>query len=371
MIKIAFVIDKIESPTAGTEKQLLQLIKYLDRNRFQPVLCVLENTEWLEKTFKDCPVFVVGIESFKKLDSWFSIYRFSKYLKKENVEVVQTYFFDANIVGVVAGLFAGVRKIIGSRRNQGYWITKSKFIIQRILNRFITLIIANCESTKLWANQTEGVSLERIKVVYNSINLEEYTHVDEQQIASIRKETEISEEAVVVGMVANLRPVKNHRMFLKAAAEIVKTYPRVNFVLVGDGPERDMLRKMAIDLGLDGQTFFLGNRADVPAILNIFTVGVLTSSSESFSNTVIEYIASGLPVVATDVGGNKEVLNSLAYTSMVASNDYNGFAQAVIEVLNNRDRINESIDNRKQWVLDNCDIERIVNQYEAIYSQIK
>src|SRR5689334_9667675 len=111
MINIAFVIDTIESATAGTEKQLLLLIKHLDRSKFKPYLCVLRSSAWLEESFTDCELVDIGFPSFGNPLSYLNLLRFVGFLKKQKINIVQTHFVEGNKVGVLAGKLAGVRAI--------------------------------------------------------------------------------------------------------------------------------------------------------------------------------------------------------------------------------------------------------------------
>ena len=120
MIKIAYVIDTIESPTAGTEKQLLLLIKHLNRSRFEPHLCVLRSSKWLREEFSECPVFEVGVNSFKRPRSYVGILKFAIFLKNERFNIVQPFFRDSSIVGIIAANLARVKTVVGTRRNQCY-----------------------------------------------------------------------------------------------------------------------------------------------------------------------------------------------------------------------------------------------------------
>ena len=117
-IRIAYLIDEIESPSAGTEKQLVHLIERLDRTQFEPVLVVLRSTPWLE-TYSGCQVHCLGIDTFKRPSAWRSLWRFAKYLKQEGVHCIQTHFRDAFIAGVVAAKMAGNIRVIQTRKNQG------------------------------------------------------------------------------------------------------------------------------------------------------------------------------------------------------------------------------------------------------------
>ncbi|OKY75783.1 MAG: hypothetical protein BM485_07880 [Desulfobulbaceae bacterium DB1] len=307
MIKIAFVIDTIESPTAGTEKQLLLLIRNLDRRKFLPYLCVLRSSPWLKETFKDCPLIDLEFGALRCFRSVMQLLKFVRYLKQERIDIVQTYFVDANKIGVVAGCLAGVKSVISSRRNQGYWIGLLELLQLRFLNCLTTHFIANSHSTKQWAMKREGIPGQKISVILNGIELE-YYDLSRKAKVNLRKEYNTPDCARLVCIVANLRPVKGHEIFLRAARIVADQISSVYFVIIGEGQERKRLERLASELSLSKYVFFLGKREDVADLLLDMDVGVLASHSESFSNALVEYLACGLPVVVTDVGGAREAV---------------------------------------------------------------
>ena len=334
MIKIAFVIDTIESPTAGTEKQLLLLIKNLDRKKYLPYLCVLRTSRWLREEFCDCELHEVGIASFKNPVSYNKIRRFISFLRLQKIDIVQTYFNDSNKAGILAARLAGTRSVISSRRNQGYWHTPIELFFLKILNRWVDVFVANSFSTQKWVQNAEGIAAEKIKVIYNGFDLyAESIENAQQQRQELRSVLNMSEKSPLVGQVANLRPVKRHDVFLRAAQSVVVQYPETHFVIVGEGGERPALEQLANELKISNQVHFLGKRDDVTAILNALDVGVLSSDSESFSNAVVEYLASGLPVVSTDVGGSREAIDPGKNGYIVPTGDYEAMADALCRII--------------------------------------
>ena len=274
MIKIAFVIDTIESPTAGTEKQLLLLLKHLDRTKFKPYLCVLRSSQWLQDEFDLCELYDADIQSFKKLSAFLNIDKLSCFFRAEGIDIVQTHFRDASIAGIVAARIASVKAIVGTRRNQGYWYTPGELRIQKLLNRWVTAFISNSQSTMQWVMVTEGVSEEKINVIYNAVDLELFEGITSNDRIAVRNELGIPCDAPVVGIVANLRPVKGLDVFLLAAAVVNEQVPETQFVIVGEGEERQRLEDQAQEIGISNRICFTGRRADIPFLLGAFDVGV-------------------------------------------------------------------------------------------------
>ncbi|NTV50329.1 MAG: glycosyltransferase [Geobacteraceae bacterium] len=369
MIKIAFIIDTIESPTAGTEKQLLMLIKHLDRSKFQSYLCVLRNSEWLRQDFDECELVDIGVPSFAKPSSYLNIYKFISFLKNQKIDIVQTHFVEGNKVGVISGKLSGVKSIISTRRNQGYWHNKFEIMILNTLNKWVTRFLANSENTRLWAANTENINLDRIEVIHNALEIVHYWKgIDEQRLA-FRKNIGFPAEAIIVGIVANLRPVKAIDMFIRSAKIISESCPLVRFVVVGEGTERLFLEQLCTEFGIAARISFLGERMDIPEILSCIDIGVLSSSSESFSNSIIEYMAAGLPVVCTDVGGAREAVVDDINGYIVESGDFNAMADKILSVISSGKMRSFGLNSRE-----NADklfsLPSIMQRYSQFYEQV-
>ena len=370
MIKIAYLIDTIFSPVGGTEKQLLFLLNQLDRNKFTPILCTLTLSDWLDHNFAVCPLYVSNITSFKKLDTWNKIWRLSRLLKRERVAIVQTFFSDANKVGILAAKLAGVPLIISSRRNQGYWHTKSELTQTRFFNRWADLFIVNSFSTKEWLKAVEFVDEEQIKVVYNGIDISLFDADKRSQRSNYRQMLGIANNDIAIGMVANYRPVKGYEIFLKAAQVVASKTPNVIFFAVGDykGEEEyaNKLHELADQLGLKESFRFLGPRSDVADILQAFDFGVLSSNSESFSNALGEYLAAGLPVVTTDVGGASEAVSLGENGYIVPVGDYQSLGKCLLKIIARTDRtaMRKVSRERAEHLFS---LARMVEQHEEIY----
>jgi glycosyltransferase involved in cell wall biosynthesis len=334
-INIAFIIDTIHSPTAGTEKQLIFLLKQLDRAKFNPFLCVLQSSEWLEKDFSICPLFVAGIHSLKQFKSWIGIKSLVYFLRKERINVVQTFFEDANRIGILAASLAGIRTIISSKRNQGYFTTKPADLLKRLLNRKVTLFIANSRSTKEWAIRSEKIAAEKVEVIYNGLDPELFGPLTDEERLEYKKKTHLPTEASIVGLIANLRPVKGIDVFLRAAERVSQEQFQVVFLIAGDGPERKKLEDLAGGLKIAEKIKFLGQVNDVLPLLKIMDIGVLSSHSESFSNSLLEYMAAGLPVVSTDVGGLNEALRHGEGGYLISVGDHEAMARSILALITN------------------------------------
>ena len=308
MIKIAYIIDTIESPAAGTEQQLLMLLNNLDRNRFDPYLICLRDSEWLSKQLFTFPMYIFDLKKLASLKLWKFINWFKELHKNEQFDIVQTFFVDANIAGVIAARLAGVKTVVAGRRNSGDNLSSLQINVLRLLRRWTTNYLANAQAVAKTTAAMEGVDPGKIEVIYNGMNLERFASLTPELRAGQRAEWGIADNETLIGLIANLRPVKNIEGLIRAASELTKEFSHLRFIVVGEGPHRDKLQTMINSAGISERFHLVGSYNDVIPCLSAFDISVLCSKAEGFSNSLIEYMAAGLPVVASDVGGNSEAI---------------------------------------------------------------
>jgi glycosyltransferase involved in cell wall biosynthesis/GT2 family glycosyltransferase len=368
-IRIAFLIDAILSPTGGTERQLLLLLEGLDRKVFEPHLCVFRNTPWTHEHFTLCPLHDLKIGSLKSFAAWTNIIRFAFWLRKENIDIVQAHFMDSSLMGIPFAWMARVPGVIAMRKSQGYWMTGKPHFVQKFMNMLPDIFVANSESTRQWSHRTEGITLDRIRVIHNGF-VEHGIPRDDASRIRARALLGLPGEALVVGIVANLRPVKRIDVFLRAAALVQGEMPGTFFVIVGEGDELPDLQELAMTLGLRDKVLFLGGRKDVAMLLPAFDVGILSSDSESFSNAVVEYMAAGLPVAATDVGGCQEALKGSPAGILVPPGDDAGLGRAILRLLNDDTvRDHAKIDHPRR-VQEKFSSTLYLSAYESLYQDL-
>jgi glycosyltransferase involved in cell wall biosynthesis len=171
-------------------------------------------------------------------------------------------------------------------------------------------------------------------------------------------------------MVANLRPVKGVDVFLESARLVLDSVPGINFIVAGEGEERKRLKGICRQLKLDSSVKLIGVISDVIPLLRASDIGVLSSSSESLSNAIIEYMAAGLPVVCTDVGGNRELVHDGLNGFLVPPGDPQKLADAIVKLVNDPDlRIKMGRESRQRAEL-LFDLDRTMKDYEALYLKI-
>jgi len=237
----------------------------------------------------------------------------------------------ANIFASLAA--AGKRDCvtITSRLNMGDWYTPLYKRVFRYLNRYTVRVLANSEAVKNVALEAEMLAPAKVDVIYQGVDMVRYG--PDAGNPSVAELIGIPPGSQVVGIVANLRPVKDLELFLRAAQRVAQNVPSAVFVLVGNGPLRDELGRLAAGLGIGEKVFFSDGRASVADYLRCICIGCICSKGEGFSNAILEYMAAGLPVVASDVGGNREAIVDGETGFVVRERTPEAFAERIIRLL--------------------------------------
>ncbi len=305
-LKILFIIDYL-SAGGGTENQVKALISNLDRERYEPFLVTLSRLKgWSELPQYDnpgCPHICLELRRIICPKTVFDLIKLSRMIRRKKIDIVQTFFVDANIIGVISGFLGGCKNIIVSRRDMGFWYTPKILFFLKQVNRQADYFMVNSEAIKKTVIEYEKVEPERIKVIHNGV----FELPDDRPSKLVKSDLGIPEDSPLVGIVANLRTIKRIDNFIRIAAAVKAENAR--FMVVGTGSLKEELIKQANEAGIGDRIQFTHTLDGIYDYVKLFDVGVLTSDSEGLSNTLIEYQLCGIPAVAFDVGGNKEVID--------------------------------------------------------------
>lgn len=361
-VRVCFLIDELAP--AGTETQLLALIRHLDRRRVRPYLCLLRGDSPVSQALEpdDCAILRLGVGSLHHPSTLWRFGRFVRFLRRERIDVVQAYFPDSSYFGVLAAWLAGVRHRVRTRNNIGHWLTPLHRLLGRALNVLTTRTIANCEAARQALLAAEKPSVESVFVLENGVDL--------QRFRDMTPLAKCSPVVPRVGIVANLRPVKGLDVFVAAAVRLRDRHRRAIFAVAGEGELRDSLEEQARRGGLAGRFQLLGSVADVPKFLSGLDVAVLCSHAEGMSNALLEYMAAGRAIVATAIGAATELIEDGTHGLLVPPGDAERLAEAIGRLLDDRHlarRLGEAA-RRHAW---KCySREAMVRRFEDFYEQL-
>jgi glycosyltransferase involved in cell wall biosynthesis len=354
---IFLMINSLE--TGGSERQFAELARSLRANGSSVHLgCVQQRGAFLEG-LGEVHEFRLG-GSLYGLQSIRTRLRLSAFLRKLNVAVAHAFDFYANLTLIPAAKLARIPVIIGSHRQLGDLLTSAQFKAQLILFHGCDRVVCNSRAAAERLVQA-GLPDSKVVVIGNALPPEAFA---EKSPAVARVPGTMR-----VGMIARMNAhYKNHRVFLGAAARLAHRNSSIEFLLAGDGPLRTELERHAADLGLGRKVQFIGDRRDITAVLASVDVSVVPSASESLSNVMLESMAAGVPVVATNVGGNVELAND-GRGVLVAPNDEESLAVELEHVLGDRALREEMSRRGREFAKANFSVERIRRQYDSLYAE--
>ncbi|MCM8773771.1 MAG: glycosyltransferase, partial [Candidatus Omnitrophica bacterium] len=348
--KILYLIDKLKP--AGAQKHLRELLSVIDKEKFETKLVTLEE---------------LGIKKIYGLSGLKGFIRLVKLMKKEGFDIVHTYLFSENILGVIAGKIVGVKTIITSRRDTGM-LREGKFrhiLSYRLTNRWVDKIVCVSEGVKRVVLNKEKVKPEKIEVIYNGVDLEKFNVQDSNSM--VKEQLKIEPDDFVVGMIANFSWIKGHKDFIQAIPLILEEVPNTTFLFIGDGHLRKEIETEVKNTSYKDKVLFLGSRNDIPELLLIMDISVNASYSEGMSNTILESMASGVPVVATAVDGNLETVVDKETGFLVPPKTPQALAEAIIRLLKNKDLRGKLGGNARRIVRERFSLERMVRDFEDLY----
>jgi glycosyltransferase involved in cell wall biosynthesis len=259
-----------------------------------------------------------------------------------------------------------VKNCVVNRRDLGYWYNQKILRILNIINKKTDYFLVNSEAVKRVVAENEFFPIDRIKVIYNAI----WEEPDPIKKKADRDCHEIPTGSKIVGIIANLRPVKRIDRFLLMARAVNEKLPDTHFLILGGGELEKELKQQAEDIELIESVHFLGSISNVQSYLEIFDVGVLTSESEGLSNTLIEYARAGVPMVAFDVGGNGEIIKNGINGELIPDGDINRFAAAVVGILTDNEIEEKYSGSGKQIVDELFTPKKILQQTMEFYRTI-
>jgi glycosyltransferase involved in cell wall biosynthesis len=378
--KIVYILGTLQ--IGGTERQVVETATRLNRDHFHVKVYGLSEDGPLKSILDQQGISTTIFNDIrpKKLSLPAALCRYSRkfwrlywYLRQERPEIVHCYHYSPSIYGGIAAKLTGTPVLITNRRCLGLFKDALPHyqLWENLVNRFTERVLVNSEALKADVLQRELIAPEKVHVIYNGVDLNVYRPIDVDvrgQLGLKKRALGIPEAAPVIGILANLIPYKGHRDLLLAAAEVHRFYPEARFVCIGEDrgiqPQLEQLRR---ELDLHHQVLFVGNSPNVPEMLQIFDIQVSASHEESFSNAILEGMASGKPIVATSVGGSPEAVLHNITGLLVPPREPITMAQAITSILAHPDFALQLGHNGRKRIEEHFSLEKMIDKLENLY----
>ncbi|MET0202679.1 MAG: TIGR03088 family PEP-CTERM/XrtA system glycosyltransferase [Casimicrobiaceae bacterium] len=312
--------------TGGLENGLVNLINTMPRTAFRHAIACIEDYSSFRDRLADPSVEVVALHR-SRIGVWRMRRELFRLFRRLKPAIVHT----RNLSGLDAQLparAAGVRRIVHGEHGWDvddiHGTGRRPALLRRLHAPFVDRYITVSKDLERYLVQRIGIAPARITQIYNGVDTARFVRSNPRTRAPLPAGF-APDGTFVVGSVGRVQPVKDHATLLRAFAALSAEAPalaaQARLVIVGDGPSLVALRTLAATLSIEAATWFAGNQADVPELLRAFDVFVLPSLNEGISNTILEAMATGLPVVATAVGGNVELVDDATGMLFTAGDD--------------------------------------------------
>lgn len=339
----------------GTEGQCARAALALQKESVDVKVGVFRKRGYfLEKIEAACgPVYHFDIQRMISLDTRAKIKALKQWLQDEEISIVHAWDMDAVIFGYPAVRGLNI-PFISSRRNTAGVLPPHKKCLLRHIDRKAQRVVVNARCIKDMVVE-HGVLPSRVVVIPNFIDIEEFPPSEK-----------VADEKLTLGIVSRLDPEKDVAMAIRAMTKL----PEIKLLIAGDGEERADLEALAKELKVNDAVTFLGDTSDVTSVLKQIDIGLLVpKSNEGLSNALLEYMASALPVIATDQGGNRELLLDSGAGELVRIGDSHGLAATVLRWAENLKALKERGRKGREYILRCHSHENIVSELKKLYRE--
>lgn len=353
----------------GTERHVATLARTLDPDRFDVRVACLRAGGPLSEEIEAAglPVDRYPISRLFGPATWARQRRFAADLVRNRIDVVHAYGLYAIVFAVPVARLTGRRLVIASIRDNGDPWTRAHRRVQRYACRLAHRILTNASEVRRRLTE-EGYGADRIAVIRNGVDVDRFRPRPRDPV--LRKNLGVPANAPLVVCVSRLNPLKGVDYALLAAARLVRRFPDVYFLVIGDGAERRPLEDLARRLGLDGRVVFTRMRLDVPEILAQASVSIMPSMSEALPNTVLESMAAGAPIIATRVGGTAELVEDGVSGLLIPPCDPHALELAIARLLSDPDEAARMAATARARIVERFSVQRKAEETAAFYEAL-
>lgn len=305
--KVLYLITSLS--LGGAEKHVLSLAKEIMKSsNFTPIIACLDNKGYFYDQAISLNIPVVILKRKYRYDILIAL-SLKKILNKEKITILHTNMFYSNMIGRIAGRLAKVPVIVSTEHGLSVWKNKFLIFIDRITQNYVDKIITVSDQSRSIRLVREKIKKNKIITIHNFVNVNEFSPSSEPDSSLVSKYN--LKNKFVIGMLTRLNENKRIQDAILAMKKVVRSYPESRLVILGDGPIKDELIQLSIDEGLENHVIFTGFQKDTTSWLNIFDIFLSISKREDFPVSLLEAMAMSKPVIATEVGGVPEIVNTL------------------------------------------------------------
>ncbi len=349
----------------GLQQVVVNICRTIDRKQFDvTVLCLRELGELVPEIEK-LGIKVILVPQKENGTDYFSFLKIAKILREEKVDIIHTHNSQPFIEGTIGAILTGVKTIIHTDHAREFPDKRRTMFAEWLMSHFVYKVVGVSEHTSLNLNKYEKISTKKIMTIPNGIDETIYNI----NINTEKKKHEfgIKGNGPIIGLGTRLSEQKGITYLLHAMQYLIKEFPDITLIIAGGGGLEQKLKTEARDLGVDKNTLFVGSRSDIPELLKLFDLYVLPSLWEGLPMVLLEAMAAGCPIVATDVGGNYMAITHGVNGSLVEPCNAEIFAEEVIKILGDNKLRRKYIENSYSVFRRNFSAALMTERYSKLY----
>ena len=346
----------------GTQTRLAYLANALGKEKFDFSICCLERIGNINYRIDEkVKIFLMNKKPGKAFLLPFKLF---KLFKQEKIDIVHTHDFPTLFYGVIGAVLARTPVVIHGEMGDIFEESRRRhyLVVRRLLSFFVNRIVANSNGLKGFVKELTGIKESKFKIIYNGVDVENF-----KRPAASEDDSRGEKNDIIIGSASRLIDHKNQQMLIKAIPLVKEEIGCIKVVIIGDGPSRPKLEAMASDLRVERYIQFLGARTDVSKLLGTLDIFVFPSLAEGCPNAILEAMSSGLPVIASDVVGNRELVKNDITGILFSLDDVRSLADAIIDLARNTEKRKKMGDEAKKRAEKIFSLEQMAIRYSDLY----
>lgn len=368
-IRVLFVVPNLD--VGGAERHVTDVAPALDGERFAPMICCIKERGRLFDRVSDAGVAAVSLDLTNR-QAGAALVQLIDLMRRFRPHVVITRGFNAEMLGRVAARVTRVPVAVVWKHNCGDVSRRRRErVLDRVMDRVTDYYFGVAYGQVTYLVDGLGFRGDKIRIIRNGVDPARFAPVEGERREETLRSLGIGPDERVIGILAALRPEKDHATFLRAGREVLRDVPNARLLVVGDGPMQRELEALASDLGIRARVTFAGMRTDVAEVLSVTEVIVLSSYTvECCPFALLEAMAAGVPAVCTAIGGLPEMIEHGETGYLVSPRDPRGLADGILRVIGTPARSREMGDAARRRLLDHFTLRRSVEEFEHVLTSI-
>ena len=361
--KVVYIIDDLG--LGGAQRQLVELVQTLPRERYEPHIISLSTSKLAyAPAVRDLGV-PLSLIPQSRIWSCRALWTLYRTLRRLRPQIVHTGLFTADLYGRLAARAAGVPVVVSTVHSVELDKPWHYVAVDRWLKWLTDWFVVTARAVRTVLHAREGVSGQRTTLIYNGVDPTQFA--PHAWNGALRRRIGVSSERPLIGIIGRLAPVKDHETFLRAAALVREAVPESAFVIVGDGQLKAALQSLAQRLGLSASVSFLESQGQIAPVYDALDALVVSSQYEGCCRVILEAMAMGKPVVATDSGGTPELVVDGETGRLVPPSDPDRLAEAIVGIIRDPDMARAMGLRGRRRVEEQFSLERMVAQTDSLY----